>query len=185
MSDLPTFHTRRLVVRPRVMADLHACLVMDRDPEVTRFVAGPWNDPERHAAFVRERITADFGVGLGYWSVCDRYEPHRFLGWVLLIPYDGNGPDIEIGWRFVRRAWGRGYATEAALPIVAHAFGTLGLGRIVAGIEPGNDGSMNVARKIGMRRSGQEAGGEALFVMSRADHERTSGRRGIERHEVF
>lgn len=191
MSDLPTFHTGRLVVRPRVMEDLDACLAMDRDPEVARFVAGPWDDSARHEAFVRGRMTADFGRGLGYWSVFDRHEPHCFLGWVLLIPCDGNGPDIEIGWRFVRRAWGRGYATEAALPVVAHAFGTLGLGRIVAGIAPGNEGSMNVARKIGMRRSGPSAGAEAemeaeveaevevevqveveaLFVMTRADHE--------------
>jgi hypothetical protein len=41
IAPLPTFRTSRLVVRPRVPADLEACLAMDRDPAVTRFVAGP------------------------------------------------------------------------------------------------------------------------------------------------
>lgn len=163
------------------MADLPVCLAMDRDPEVTRFVAGPWDDPACHEAFVRERIEADFGVGLGYWSVFDRHEGFGFLGWVLLIPRDGKGPDIEIGWRFIRRAWGRGHATEAALPVVSHAFGALELERIVADITPGNEGSMNVARKIGMVRAdvvGHDPGSDILFVMTRAMYE-TGSRRGM------
>lgn len=160
------------------MADLNACLAMDRDTEVTRFVAGPWDDPARHAAFVRERIAADFGRGLGYWSVFDRHEPHRFLGWVLLIPRDGSGPDIEIGWRFIRQAWGRGFATEATLPVVAYAFVALGLERIVADIAVGNAGSMKVARKIGMRAAVHEAGPDVLFVMTRADYARPGRGRG-------
>lgn len=182
MTDLPTFRTARLVVRPRMIADLQACLTVDRDPEVTKFVAGPWDDPERHEAFVRKRIEADFGSGFGYWSVCDPQETDRFLGWVLLIPCDGKGPDIEIGWRFIRQAWGRGYATEAALPVVSHAFRALGLERIVAGIALGNEGSMNVARKIGMSRSGQSVGSEDV---TRADHEGTPGPLGIERNARF
>jgi len=123
---------------------------MDRDPEVTKFIPGPWADPERHEAFVRERIEADFGPGLGYWSVFEREHSDRFLGWVFLIPYDGVGPDIEIGWRFVREAWGKGYATEAAKPVLEHAFQTVGLHRVVADIDPRNDGSIRVATKIGM-----------------------------------
>jgi RimJ/RimL family protein N-acetyltransferase len=34
------------------------------------------------------------------------------------MPYDGIGPEIEIGWRLSRPAWGKGYATEAARLIV-------------------------------------------------------------------
>ena len=121
MTTLPTFDTARLTVTPRTLADLTACLAMDRDPEVTKFITGPWSDPDRHEAFVRERIETDFGEGLGYWSVFSRKRLDHFLGWVLLIPYDGVGPEIEIGWRFNRDAWGKGFATEAARPVLEHA----------------------------------------------------------------
>ena len=104
---LPEFKTERLLLRPRTMSDLASCLAMDRDPEVTKFVPGPWNDPDAHLRFVTDRIQTDFGTNLGYWSLFAKDEPELFLGWVLLIPADGIGPEIEIGWRLNRRAWGR------------------------------------------------------------------------------
>ena len=127
---------------------------MDRDPEVTRFIPGPWADPVRHEAFVRKRIETDFGEGLGYWSVFSRSRPDHFLGWILLIPCNGVGPEIEIGWRFNRCAWGQGFATEAAQPVLAHALETLKLESVVADIDPDNLGSIRVALKIGMTDEG-------------------------------
>ncbi|WP_141744665.1 GNAT family N-acetyltransferase [Pseudomonas sp. NBRC 111126] len=151
MKPLPTFGTERLLVRPRAMVDFKACLTMDRDPEVTRYILGPWNDPQKHEAFLKERIETSFGDGLGYWSIFLKQQSDQFLGWILLIPCDGVGPGIEIGWRLNRSAWGKGYATEAASPIVEHAFRTLGADRIVADIEAENIPSTRVAEKIGMR----------------------------------
>ncbi|MGP9645054.1 GNAT family N-acetyltransferase [Halomonas sp. AOP30-A1-24] len=156
MTTLPTFDTARLKVRPRTDADLSACLEMDRDPEVTKFVKGPWSNPKRHEAFVRERIDTNFGEGLGYWSVFLRERPDQFLGWILLIPYDGVGPEVEIGWRFNRKAWGKGFATEAATPVLKHALETLALRRVVADIDADNVGSIQVAIKIGMSDEGMK-----------------------------
>ncbi|SFH65778.1 GNAT family N-acetyltransferase [Albimonas pacifica] len=151
----PIFETARLRLRPRGPQDLTACLAMDREPETTRWIAGPWADPEAHAAFLRARIEAEHGEGLGYWVVVPREAPERFLGWVMLTP-DGAG-EIEIGWRLSRAARGGGVATEAALPVARHAVETLGLARIVADIMPGNAGSRRVAEKIGMRPRPEES----------------------------
>jgi RimJ/RimL family protein N-acetyltransferase len=74
-----------------------------------------------------------------------------FLGWVLLIPRDAVGPEIEIGWRLCRDTRCYGYASEAARPIVEHAFRSFELEKIVAGIHPRNAASMKVAERIGMR----------------------------------
>jgi RimJ/RimL family protein N-acetyltransferase len=133
------------------MADLEACLAMDRDPQVTRFIAGPWNDPTRHRDFVVRRIEARYPAGMGYWSVL---ASDIFIGWVLLAPLDLRGPEIEIGWRFVRSAWGHGYATEAARPVLDHALVTLRLPLVVADIDPANTASLGVARKLGLRVQG-------------------------------
>jgi RimJ/RimL family protein N-acetyltransferase len=150
----PSFETDRLVLRPRALADTDACLEMDGDPAVTQFVGGPWDDPVAHRQFVEARTRGPYPDGLGYWTIRDRQEPGRFLGWVLLIPADGVGPDIEIGWRLRREAWGRGLATEAARPVLAHAFVTLTLARVVAEIDVRNGASIGVAEKLGLRYRG-------------------------------
>ena len=177
---LPSFETDRLHLRPRTMQDFDACLAMDRDPLVTRYITGPWDDAEAHEGFLRDRIARDFGPGLGYWSFFPKAEPGRFAGWILLIPYDGIGPEIDIGWRLTRADWGKGFATEAARPIVHHAFETIGLARVVADIDPRNQPSMHVAEKIGMKfiGEGQHDGQPCMsYVMTRDDFLR-SGDRG-------
>ena len=81
---------------------------------------------------------------------------------MLLIPHDAVGPDVEIGWRLVRHAWGKAYATEAARQLLAHAFQTVGLGRVVADVDPRNARSIRVATKLGMR---------PMPPMARRDHD--------------
>lgn len=156
-TELPALDTPRLLIRQRTLADLHACLAMDRDPDVTRYIAGPWHDPVAHRQFVEYRITRRYPSGLGYWSIRERSAPERFIGWVLLIPDHGTGPEVEIGWRLVRDAWGRGIATEAANALVHHAFATLRLPRVIADIAAENAASLHVAHKLGMRRVGYNA----------------------------
>ncbi|CAB3701857.1 GNAT family N-acetyltransferase [Trinickia soli] len=153
---LPALDTARLLIRERTLADLESCLEMDRDPEVTRHIAGPWSDPVAHRQFVQHRITRQYPPGLGYWSIRERADPDRFIGWVLLIPDHGSGPDVEIGWRLVRSAWGRGIASEAARALVKHAFETVGLPRVIADIAAENRASLHVARKLGMQWLGYD-----------------------------
>jgi RimJ/RimL family protein N-acetyltransferase len=148
---LPIFRTARLTIRARDWDDLEACIAMDRDPEVTRFLPGPWSDPAAHRAFVEERIRHVYPAGMGYWSII---APEGFVGWILLAPWDLHGPQIEIGWRLVRAAWGRGYATEAARPVLEHALNTLKLTEVIADIDPANKASINVALKLGFRPTG-------------------------------
>lgn len=148
---LPTFYTERLIIRPRVIDDLDNCLAMDRDPEVVRFINGPWLDRVKHREFVISRMNANYPTGLGYWTILKNDDTKKFLGWILLIPIDGHGPEVEIGWRLIRDAWGQGYASEAAMPILKYAFEVAGITKVVADIHIDNIGSRRVAEKIGLR----------------------------------
>jgi len=89
--------------------------------------------------------------GIGNWAVV---APQGFVGWVLLTPLDLHGPEIEIGWRLVQSAWRRGYATEAARPVLDHALNTLRLRQLIADIDPENVASIAVARKLGFTDAG-------------------------------
>ena len=144
------FETERLILRPRTMDNFDACFAMDRAPGVVDFVRGPWDDPVQHKAFIKARIEQDYGDGLGYWSIFAKVRPDHFLGWILLIPEDGTGPEIEIGWRLHPDHWGQGIANEAASVIVDHAFSGLELRRVVADIDAYNRASRRLAEKLGM-----------------------------------
>jgi RimJ/RimL family protein N-acetyltransferase len=160
-AQLPSFTTARLTLRPRTLGDLDACIALNHDPLVTHFIPGPWADPIAHRAFVEERIRHAYPPGMGYWCL---FTPAGFIGWVFVAPVDLHGPEIEIGWRLVRSAWGQGYATEAAWPVLAHALHTLGLPRIVADIDPGNTASINVARKLGLMPAGTVRHGDRTLI---------------------
>jgi RimJ/RimL family protein N-acetyltransferase len=153
------FQTARLILRPRRPEDFEACRIMDSDPEVIRYVSAPWRNAAEHLAFLRRRIAASYPPGLGYWSIFAAAAPADFLGWIMLSAiategeHAGPEPEIEIGWRLKRAAWGGGYATEAAAPILAQGFARAPLKAVVADIHPDNLGSQRVAEKLGLKFS--------------------------------
>jgi RimJ/RimL family protein N-acetyltransferase len=151
----PTFSTDRLTLSPRSAADTEACLAMDLEPEVLRYLGGPVSDPEAQRARIEARTRGPYGPGLGYWSLREDGPGGRFAGWILLIPVDGIGPEIEVGWRLPTAFWGRGLATEAARLIVRHGFETLRLREIIAEIDEANAASIRVAEKLGLSWIGE------------------------------
>lgn len=162
--SLPVFETERLRLRQRSAADADACFAMDREPEMLRYIAGPWADTAAHRAFIADRTLGPYPAGLGYWSIFDRTPGETFLGWVLLIPVDARGPDIEIGWRLRGAAQGKGIATEAAGVVLRYGLETLGLKAIVAEIDSRNVASRRVAQKLGMRSAGEVGGATGRAV---------------------
>ena len=61
-------------------------------------------------------------------------------------------PCAEIGWRLAAAHWGRGYATEAALAVLVHAWDVLGLAEVVSFTSVGNARSRAVMERLGLRR---------------------------------
>ncbi|MCR5875780.1 GNAT family N-acetyltransferase [Phenylobacterium sp. J426] len=60
-----------------------------------------------------------------------------------------DSPDI--GYAFLARHAGHGYATEAARVVLAHARDAMGLAKVAAITAPGNTASQRVLEKIGLR----------------------------------
>lgn len=95
------------------------------------------------------------GRGFTFWAV-ERKEDGALLGFCgLKIADDPDSPvegELEIGWRLREDAWGRGYAKEAAIASLDHAFGVLGAERVVALTVEGNEASWGLMRRLGMTR---------------------------------
>jgi RimJ/RimL family protein N-acetyltransferase len=146
--------TKRLVLRRWREGDAAAFAAINADPEVMRFIGrghvlGRGLSDELIARFEgewRER-------GFGPWAVALRSDPGALLGFCgLTVPMflPEVLPAVEVGWRFARGAWGRGYATEAAGEAVRFAFAEHGMREVIAIVDPGNARSLRVAEKLGM-----------------------------------
>jgi RimJ/RimL family protein N-acetyltransferase len=62
-------------------------------------------------------------------------------------------PCVEIGWRLDKAYWGKGYATEAALSVLAAGFDRLGLEEIVSFTSLLNQRSIAVMERLKMTRN--------------------------------
>ena len=94
-----TLTTQRLRLRPRAMADLDACVAMDLDPAVHRFIDREPPDPTERRAQLRTRIAAGWPARGGTWVV-EWQDTPGFLGWCGLFPLEDSGL-IEIGYRYL------------------------------------------------------------------------------------
>jgi [ribosomal protein S5]-alanine N-acetyltransferase len=143
--------TERLFLRTFHVLDAEAMYQVFGDPEVMRFSNGvqtkEWVQDWLRLCLERYYQTWGFGP---YAIVEKRSE--TVIGYCGLFYFpDINGqPEVEIGYRLARSAWGQGYATEAALAVRDYAFTTLGMKRLIAMIDPSNTASVRVAKKIGM-----------------------------------
>ncbi len=146
----PEIETARLRLYPPRPEDLEARLAMDRDPEVMRFIRPVPEDAEAQRAEIRNQIPQP--PRGAYWHVEERAAP-GFIGWCGLFPLEDSGL-IELGYRYLRAAWGRGFATEAATTALDHGFRELKLDPIVAVSDPDNAASHRVLGKIGLRAAG-------------------------------
>jgi ribosomal-protein-alanine N-acetyltransferase len=122
---------------PRVMAHVPAVLSREESDALAARIEAP---VERH--------------GFGPWAV-EIPGVASFAGFVgPSVPgFPAHfTPCVEIGWRLAAAHRGRGYATEAARAVLAHAFGALGLREVVSFTVPANAASRRVMEKLGMTR---------------------------------
>ncbi|MDP8914002.1 MAG: GNAT family N-acetyltransferase [Pseudomonadota bacterium] len=126
---------------------------MHADPAVMLDQGGPIDRQTSDMKFDRYRRALE-EHGLSRWAV--EAEDGTFLGYAGAI-FQANkdhplGPHTEIGWRFTRRSWGHGYATESAKAALKHAFEETDLKEILAYTTAENHRSQAVMRRLGLER---------------------------------
>lgn len=149
-----------------LFAEMHA------HPEVMEDLGGPISRAESDAKLDHYRA-AYAKYGLSRWAV----ENHAgtFLGYVGVMPRQSPGHPLglhfEVGWRFTRGAWGRGYATEGAKAALDDAFRKAELGEILSYTGAENVRSQAVMARLGLRRDTSRD-----FI---AEYERVGAWRGL------
>ena len=143
-TELTPLTTERLALTPPTLDDAPFVLELLNDPGWLQNIGDrDVRTLDQARAYIAERFskTPWFVVrdGMG--------EP---LGMCGLVERDGlDCPDI--GYAFLERHSGKGYATEAARAVLAYGRETLGHQRIAAITAPHNTPSQRVLEKIGLR----------------------------------
>jgi RimJ/RimL family protein N-acetyltransferase len=147
-AGTPILTTERLVLRTFRREDLPVYAALNRDPDVVRYLGGPLSreDSDDIAEWAQERHASE-GIGL---LAVERRSDGEFLGMCGLHHLSSFPDDMEVAWRLAHAHWGHGYATEAATAWLDHAFGPLGLERVISITDPPNLRSLAVMHRLGM-----------------------------------
>ncbi|MDZ4794517.1 MAG: GNAT family N-acetyltransferase [Bacteroidota bacterium] len=158
--------TERLVLRTFTLADAPLVYELNLDPDVTRYTGDPVRDLDHAKQILEQVILPQYALyNHGRWAVHVKADLDPiaigFIGWCGLKARPERN-EIDLGYRFMKKAWGKGYATEAAWACLKYGFEKLSLPRIVGRAMSQNIASLRVLEKCGMQYIGEELVDEHL-----------------------
>lgn len=148
--------TARLLIRPMKDEDAIHLFELNSDPEVVKYT-GDTQSLNVAEAFriLTERVYPQFQqYKMGRFTVL--LKDGTYLGWCGLKYFPENG-EVDLGYRFHKRHWGKGYATESSQAVLSYGFETLKLKKIIARAMPENIGSIKVMQNLGMTFKGMDS----------------------------
>jgi len=144
--------TARLGFRQWSEADGELALGLWGDPEVTRWLGGPFTDEQ-----VRQRLAKHIAMakehGMQYWPIF-LLSTGEHVGCCGLQPYRPGIP--ELGYHLRQEFWGQGIAREAAAAVIDYGFANFRIDAIFAGHPQENAASRKVLLSLGFQYIGDE-----------------------------
>jgi len=146
--------TERLFFRELLPSDVDVMFELDSDPAVVKYAG---DKPLTHIDQARERIESvmqqyqEFGIGR--WAAVLK-ETNEFIGWAglkYIKELNGRKDNYDLGYRLLKRHWGKGYGTESAKACIRYGFDTMKLTRISAYADVNHDASVKILEKCGLR----------------------------------
>jgi RimJ/RimL family protein N-acetyltransferase len=145
--------TDRLVLREWREEDAIQLLPIGQDERVRQFL-GPKMDAVGTRLLIEGQMLNQSLFGHCFWAM-ERRSDGELIGDCGLNPAPAGTPVegcIEIGWQLVHRAWGQGYAREAAEATLNWAWCNLLRDEIVSFTVPMNQRSRGLMERLGMIR---------------------------------
>lgn len=143
--------TERLILRLPRREDFDAYAELQADGEAARYIGGQLSRAPAWRKFL-QMPGAWMIQGYGMFAVVEKASG-RWIGQT--GPWQPEGwPGTEVGWSFLRSAWGNGYAREAAIAAIDWTFANLGWTEVIHSIHPDNHPSQALAARLGSRKRG-------------------------------
>lgn len=140
-----TLKPKRLTLRFTEPSHFDDILQLRSDPEVQRFTTQEPQNRQDIERFMKMILPYQDKYGHGMASVFLNASG-EFIGQagIFHIGHYDLQPEIEIGYRFHKKHWGKGYATEVVTALVEWGFEHLNIDTIVSFVEPENIASKKV-----------------------------------------
>lgn len=145
--------TERLILRELEYTDENDLFEMDSDPVVHFYIE---NNPVKSIDEIKkviEMLKKQYQEnGIARWAVVDK-ATKECVGWSGLKyfnqPLNNHNNFYELGYRFKKKHWGKGFATESSIAILDYGFKNLNVDTIFAITNPKNVNSKKVLTKLG------------------------------------
>jgi RimJ/RimL family protein N-acetyltransferase len=143
----PLIETPRLILREFTVDDAYKIWELNSDPEVIKYTGDPPFETVENARDFLNNYKDYENIGFGRWAVIKK-DSNDFLGWCGLKLNEQNL--IDLGFRFFRREWNKGYATESAKACLEYGFMELNIKEIIGRVAIKNTASIKVLEKLTM-----------------------------------
>ena len=143
--------TERLLLRKLAIDDAEFIFELLNDPSFIQNIGDRHiRTPDDACAYILNGPVKSYEKnGFGLYLIVLK-ETNESIGMCGLIRRE-NLEDVDIGYALLPKFWSKGYAVEAARATKVYAKDVIGLKRIVAIVDPANEGSIHVLEKIGLR----------------------------------
>lgn len=143
--------TKRCLIRETTVADVDAFYRIYAEPCITKYMEPLYEDPEEERVYARDYIDQVYSFyDFGIWTVTDR-ESGEVIGRAGICYREGF-EDPELGFMIAMPWQGKGLAAEVCRAILDYANAELGFDRVLAFVQPENEPSQKICRKLGMKR---------------------------------
>jgi [ribosomal protein S5]-alanine N-acetyltransferase len=144
----PIIQTNRLFLRELTIDDALSFYNLNLNTEVIKYTGDKAFDSVEKAREFLENYNPYQKYNYGRWAVIEK-STNEFLGWCGL-KYSPELDEVDIGFRFFKKYWNQGFATESAKACLEYGFEKLQLSKIVGRAMEENIASIKVLEKIGM-----------------------------------
>lgn len=153
-TSFPILESQRLRLRQMTSADAEGVFQIFGDPAVTALTDFGTAQTLEKAADIIQMFAEDYAAGESIrWGITWK-EANRVIGTCGLFAFDHQSQRAEIGYDLAQKYWRQGIMHEALDCLIRYAFGTIGLHRVEAIIDPNNQPSRNLLKKLGFQEEG-------------------------------
>jgi len=146
--------TERLILREPRIEDAELLMPMFSDPVAMQYIGnGAPRDLVAVLESIRKRIAYFAKAGTTLFTVVAK-NTGEVIGDCGIFPYNWQGPEIELAYRFRQSAWGNGYASEAGRAVIDAAWRDTDVSELLGVADLGNHASQRVLAKLGFEDLG-------------------------------
>ncbi len=142
--------TERLLIRETTLEDVDEFYELYKDPEMTRYMEGLFENPEDEKRYQKDYIEKVYGLmGFGIWTVV-RKEDGKVIGRAGFSIRNGFD-EIELGFLIGKKYQRQGYAFEACSAILEYGKNMLSFDKVQTLVKADNAVSIHICEKLGFK----------------------------------